>query len=97
MALMYFLLVIGDGVFAYFMPNIFWNITWDDLVTIVSGRDTSVNILNKLTELASRLGLTRTDLKTWAIERIFICIGIALAIFILLTVIRILIKKQRQK
>ena len=75
---------IGTGIFVYFLPEMWWGTSWKDLIYIVSNRDASMKILTELSYLVQRFGLNSNNIHSWAIQRIFICIGIGIGILILL-------------
>lgn len=89
-ALLQVTLTIGVVVFAYFLPDIIWNVSFSDLVIIASDRD-----LEKYTKLFQALNITNTNSRSWAIQRIFITIAIGLALLVIVTIIFNRIKDKK--
>ena len=64
------------------LPLILWEISWKDLSIIISNKTTEVEILNKFSYIINELGITENNLHEWAIQRVFICLGLGIATFI---------------
>lgn len=85
--LIFIIFFISTIIFSYFMPEIFWNLTWNDLISIISKENNNLNSINKFTEITQKLGITQKTLHNWAIERIIIMISLSTFILILLVII----------
>lgn len=89
---LYILSIIGSVVFTCFLPQLWWDISWSDIFTIISGNDEDVNFLTKFTKIMQSLGITENNLKSWATERLLICLAIFLGLIIVFTILYKLLK-----
>lgn len=96
MTFFYLICLAGTGVFTYFLPEIWWDITWGDIFKIISNKN-EAGIVNDFSKLLQKIGLTETNLHSWAIERLLICIGICIALIIFFTIIFVACKKKKKK
>ena len=79
--------MVGITIFILYLPDIWWDVNWGTLFAIASNKTKDIQIINKISQIAESLGLTTKSIRTWAIERIFICIAIGLALIILICII----------
>ena len=97
MLFIYLLCLAGTGVFTYFLPELWWEISWSDIFTIISKKNEGANFASDLTKILQELGITDTNLHTWAIERLLICLAIAIGLIIFFTILYKLLKKKKKK
>ncbi len=93
MALFFYVLsLISSLILLVCLPQMWWDISWSDIFTIISGNNEDINQITDITKIMQALGLTETNLKSWTTERLLICLGIFIALIIAFTVLYKLLK-----
>ena len=91
---MYFILsVIVTGLIGYFLPQLMYEITWQDLINFTK-KDT---LTNEATEFLKFLGITDKSISEVAQEKLITIIAIIVAIFIGMLIITNILKKLANK
>ena len=91
-ALLQATLTVGIFVFTYFLPDMMWNVSFGDLIAIASDKD-----LEQFTKLFQSLNITKSNSRSWALQRIFITIAIGIALLVIVTIIFNRIKDKKAK
>lgn len=86
--------LIGTIIFISILPNLWWEITWTDLIDIVTNKTPTIDLTNKLSKLTELLGITSNNLRSWAIERMAISIAVGIGIFIFIYIITLPLKEK---
>lgn len=89
-------LIIGSIIFTIFLPQMWWDISWSDIFTIISGKDESINQITDITKLMQALGLTEDNLKSWATERLLICLAILITLIIAFSILYKIFKSNNK-
>ena len=96
MLFLYLLCLGGTIVFTYFLPEIWWEVSWGDIIKIISNNDKNVNFATDFSKLLQTLGISDTNLHTWAVERLLICLAIGIGLIIVFTILYKLLKKKKR-
>lgn len=97
-SIIYSLAIIGLAIFTYFLPELWWDIKWQTLITIINKSDPSTNTAAEISKVTQALGITENNLHSWAFERIMIVLAISISLFIIFTITHnILYKKNGKK
>lgn len=96
--LVFIISIIVTGILTYFVPNIFWNIQWKDMVEIVQNKEESKQVANFVSDIAKQLGLSNTNLYDYAVSKIILTVVIGILIFLaLFFIIKFCILKAKTK
>lgn len=88
---------VGSVILGYFLPTLIWSTSWGDLFQIVSITGSGEGQkLDWLTQITKQLGINQSSIREWAFQKIFISIGIAIGVFILILVLTAFIKNEKQ-
>lgn len=96
-SIIYSLSIIGLAVFTYFLPELWWDIKWETLITIINKSDPSTNTATEISKVTQALGITENNLHSWAFERIMIILAISISLFIIFTITHNIIYKKNGK
>ena len=72
-----FIYLITGALLVYNMPQILWNISYDNLINMLTN-----DAMQSLSELAQLLGLTGQTIRQYAIEKLAICGATGIYFFI---------------
>lgn len=80
------------------LPTIIWSITWVDLIQILSATySQDGKKLELISQITKEFGLTQTSIREWALQKIFISLGIAIGVFIIILILTSFIKDSKNK
>lgn len=80
-AIIYSMGTIGSIIFAYFVPNIFWKTTWQDIIYLISHKNSTEN---RLSELLTQLGLSDSSFYDWAMNKLLLSLLISIVFLLLI-------------
>lgn len=96
--LAFFISLIVAGILTIFVPNLFWNIQWKDMIEIVQNKEESKQVANFVSDIAKQLGLSDTNLYDYTVNKIILTVVIGILIFLaLFFMIKFCILKGRTK
>ncbi len=91
----YILGILGSFAFTLCIPSFWWSVTWQDIFTILFSTDEQIQNYVRFTQITEALGLTKTNLRSWAFERLLISVGIGLALILFFTIMYCLLRKKK--
>ena len=89
---MTFILFIALCVFTYFAPEIFWGITYADLIELLQTEN-----LQEFSEIMKTFGLTEQTVNQFVYSKIAICAGIFIGGIIVIIILSRVLSKNKGK